>query len=1006
MILSLDNLDTGKFAPEGPLVRQLTEEISLSAASRNSISGQAAELVSRVRSSEQGPTRLDAFLGEFGLKSDEGVALMCLAEALLRVPDSQTIDDLIADKLGARAWRDHLGQSSSTLVNASTWGLMLTGQLVSMQRFNSHSPLDILRQMSAQLGKPVIRRCVRRAMSILSGEFIMGRTIDSALVRARKAESNARYSFDLLGEGARTTRVADGYFEAYRNAIQTIGGQQPPGTAGHPGMSIKLTALHPRYEARQARCIHDEMYPRLRHLLELAREQDIDLCIDAEEADRLTLSLELFERLCHERSLRGWNGMGLAVQAYGRRAKPVIQWLAETARKTERQIPVRLVKGAYWDTEIKRAQVQGLADYPVFTQKAHTDISYISCAEAMIKARPYLFCAFATHNAHTLTAVLHLAGNRSDLEFQRIHGMGERLYQAAGEMWGKKFPGVRVYAPVGNQKDLLAYLVRRLLENGANSSFVNRVYDQSLAPEQVVIDPIEAAGGTASIPLSSPREMYGAARLNSMGRDLASAQVLKSFMDLHQAKPFCPVPAAVRHASIDPMLKQASSAQPDWDALGGRARAAILRRAADLLETRAEDYFRVLATEAGKTIDDAVAEVREAVDFARYYAAETCREFAGAAPLPDGPTGETNLHSLHGRGVFLCISPWNFPLAIFLGQISAALLAGNSVVAKPAEQTPEVAALAVALLKEAGVPENALHLIAGGAEVGARLVSHRLISGVAFTGGTGTAARIQLALASTPDRPIIPFIAETGGQNTMIVDTSALIEQATDDIVKSAFLSAGQRCSALRILCVQEEIAASLMDLIRGATELLKIGDPCDPATDIGPIIDEAAKQRVCAHIERMRKLGCEIWSGGELDAAAAGAFLRPHIINIEHLTQLEGECFGPVLHVLAFSARHIDELIDDINALGYGLTLGIHSRIDARVDEIVARAKVGNIYVNRDMVGAVVGVQPFGGMGLSGTGPKAGGPLYLHRFAVEKTLSVNIAAKGGDIDLLRRSGP
>ena len=995
------SLDAHKFAREAPLVQQLASEINLSDSARSAISEQAAELVRRVRTSPRGPTMLDAFLNEFGLKTDEGVALMCLAESLLRVPDSKTLDDLIADKLAPGAWEKHLGQSGSPLVNASTWALMLTGRVVSMRRFEGKSPLGVLRTLGGRLGEPVIRRSVRQAMSILGQEFVMGKTLEEAMKRAFKTDPIVQYSFDILGEGARTMKVADAYFEAYKQSIPLVGSQQPTAGPRRSGMSIKLTALHPRYEMRQSRRVHDEMYPRLRKLFELAREHDISLCIDAEEADRLMLSLGLIERLCSEDSLQGWNGVALAVQAYGRRAKPVIHWLTELARRTERQIPVRLVKGAYWDAEIKHAQVEGMEDYPVFTCKAHTDVSYLSCAQTMLAARPNLFCAFATHNAHTLTAILHMAQDRSHMELQRIHGMGERLHESAREMWDE-FPPVRVYAPVGEHEDLLAYLVRRLLENGANSSFVNRLYDDALEPEFIVSDPIEVMHSLPALPLPSPRELYGPERPNSIGVDLSSADILNQIRESHKEAVSKDTPSQLEAEQFQAMLESARKAQCTWDELGGQGRAEILRRAADMLEARASDYYRILADEAGKTVDDAVAEVREAVDFARYYSLAATRDFALAQLLPDGPTGESNELSLHGRGVFLCISPWNFPLAIFVGQVAAALLAGNSVIAKPAEQTPRVAALAVQLLKEAGVPDDVLHLVTGGPETGAFLVEHPLIDGVAFTGGTDTAGKIQAALAKQPMRPIVPFIAETGGQNVMIVDSSALIEQTTDDVIRSAFLSAGQRCSALRVLCVQEEIADNLLESIRGAAEELSVGDPRDPRTDIGPIIDGEAKKRILTQVEQMRSKGCEIWSGGSLDESLQGSYLRPHIIEIGGLDQLERECFGPVLHLLRFKSTRVAELMAGVNALGFGLTLGIQSRVDTRIEEIAALAKVGNIYVNRDMVGAVVGVQPFGGMGLSGTGPKAGGPRYLQRFAVEKTVTINTTAKGGNVELLR----
>ena len=1004
---ALDRIDKHKFAREIPLARRLAGGFTLDEAARKAVVQEAAELVRRVRASPKGPTMLDAFLSEFGLHNDEGVALMCLAESLLRVPDPQTADELIADKLGSAHWHEHLGHSGSLLVNASTWALMLTGRTVSMSRFKDQSGGAVLQSLLGRLGEPVIRAAVRQAMGILGQEFVMGETMEAAIKRAGRLDGNTDYSFDILGEGARTAQVANDYYRAYGKAIPMVGQSQPPRGDRRSGMSIKLTALHPRYEARQAARVHAEMYPRLLKLCELAQRHDVPLCLDAEEADRLILSLELTERLCEAPSLAGWNGLGLAVQGYGKRAGQVIQWLSALAQRTRRQIAVRLVKGAYWDAEVKRAQIAGLPDYPVFTAKHNTDASYLSCAQAMLGERPHLFCAFATHNAHTLTTVLALAGgDRSNMELQRIHGMGERLHETAREMF-EDFPPVRVYAPAGRHEDLLAYLVRRLLENGANSSFVNRLYDEALAPEAIVADPLATVLARAAPTLPAPDLLYGPERPNSAGLDLASRAALGRLSAILSERSGVPAPkgAAPDSEQIGLWVESANLAQRTWDAAGGKRRAAILRAAADALEEAREEFFRVLATEAGKTVDDSVAEVREAVDFMRYYACQAERDFSAPSRLRDGPTGESNDLSLHGRGVFVCISPWNFPLAIFMGQVSAALLAGNAALAKPAEQTPRIAKMAVDLLHACGVPPDALQLVPGAGEVGAALVNHPGIAGVAFTGGTGTAAKIQMALANKPTRPIVPFIAETGGQNVMIADSSALVEQTTDDVIRSAFLSAGQRCSALRVLCVQNELADTLLESIRGAAAELAIGDPHDPATDIGPIIDRPALERIEAHVEWMRSLGCEVWSGGRQDESLDGPYIRPHVIGIDSLSQLEGECFGPVMHVLRFDAADLAGLVDSINELEFGLTLGVQSRIDARVNEIIARARVGNIYVNRDMVGAVVGVQPFGGMGLSGTGPKAGGPRYLHRFAVEKTITINTTAKGGNVELLRDTG-
>ena len=1023
-----------RFTDEESLVAALLDAAPYDEEVAGQIEDDAAALVRSVRADRAGRTVLDRFLAEYGLSNQEGVALMCLAEALLRIPDSRTAERLIADKLGAGAWSSHIGHSDDLLVNASTWALMLTGRVVALDRAFASDPLEWMRRLAKRLGEPVIQGALRQAMHILGAEFVLGRTIGEALSRSA---SPGPYSYDMLGEGARDAEAAQRYLEAYACAIASLAKAEPaPLPPKHPdfdrgpdaglglsapaetspsgrsmktprsglrtgaeaSVSVKLSALHPRYEFAQRERVHCELYPRLKSLAENARTVGIALTVDAEEADRLDLSLELVERLAMDDDLSDWPGLGMAVQAYGKRALPVIDWLAALARDSGRRIPVRLVKGAYWDAEIKHAQVEGLDDYPVFTRKAHTDVSYLSCAEAMLKSRPNLFCAFATHNAHTLAAVLHMAGDRSHMELQRIHGMGERLHEAAREMW-PDFPPVRVYAPVGEHRDLLAYLVRRLLENGANSSFVNRLYDRGLDPEDAVADPL---GGVGEASLPAPRDIYGPDRPNSAGMDLESPAVLEGYAGMQRARPRRDPPPP-EEADIDSVMARAREAQPEWDALGGGARADALRRFADLLEARAPDFHRALAHEAGKTVDDAVAEVREAVDFARYYAAQAERDFSGPLRLPDGPTGESGTLALHGRGAFLCVSPWNFPLAIFTGQVAAALLAGNSAVAKPAGQTPRVAAMAVELLRGAGVPGDVLHLVTGGPDVGASLASHPLVSGVAFTGGTATASKIRSALAGGPERPIIPFIAETGGLNAMVVDSSALIERATDDIVRSAFLSAGQRCSALRVLCVQEEVAGELLESVRGAAGALTVGDPRDPATDIGPIIDAPAHRRILAHVERMRGLGCGVWSGGLLGSGAGGTHLLPHIVEIGGLGELGGECFGPVLHVMRFAAGRIDQLMDGVNALGYGLTLGIQSRVEARIERIASLAKVGNIYVNRDMVGAVVGVHPFGGMGLSGTGPKAGGPRYLHRFAVEKTVSVNTTAKGGNVELLMR---
>ena len=952
-----------------------------------------------------------------------------------RLPEA---DRLIRDKLGEADWKRHMGQSDSILVNASTWGLMLTGKLVDLADETKRDVHGAFKRLIGRIGEPVVRLAVRQAMKIMGHQFVMGRTIEEALARSRKGANAAyRYSFDMLGEAALTAKDAQRYLDAYRMAIHAIGrsvGGAPADVFAAPSISVKLSALHPRYEhAKRARVLA-ELTPRVLELAQLAKSYGIGFTIDAEEADRLELSLDVIAAAYADPSLDGWEGYGLAVQAYQKRAPYVIDFIADLARRHRRRIPVRLVKGAYWDSEIKRAQVDGQAGYPVFTRKPNTDVSYLACARRLLDASDAIYPMFATHNAHTIAAVHRMAAGRA-FEFQKLHGMGDDLYAEVIPADRLNVP-CRVYAPVGSHEDLLPYLVRRLLENGANSSFVNRITDARVPVAELVRDPVETVSNFASIPhprIPLPVDLYrshGLDRTNSMGINLANDQHLHRLAaemnaairgDWHAA-PLVPGGSAtaerlpvtnpadrrevVGHwqpadaALVERALSNAVDAQPAWDMTPAASRAAILEHAADLLEARMPAFMAMCVKEAGKTIADSVAEVREAVDFLRYYAGQARTLFAPEA-LP-GPTGESNTLQLCGRGVFVCISPWNFPLAIFIGQISAALAAGNSVIAKPAEQTNLIGYAAVKLLHEAGVPEAALQFLPGdGATVGAALTRDPRVAGVAFTGSTDTARAINRALAARDNAPIATLIAETGGQNALIADSSALPEQLVKDAIGSAFTSAGQRCSAARVLFVQEDIADKVMTMLAGAMAELTVGDPALLSTDVGPVIDADALRMLEEHAARMdreaKKIACV-----ELGAQCAhGTFFAPRAYEIASLDVLHKEIFGPVLHVIRWKASELDAVIDAINATGYGLTLGVHSRIDETIEKIARRVRVGNCYVNRNQIGAVVGVQPFGGQGLSGTGPKAGGPHYLLRFASERTLTVNTTAAGGNASLL-----
>jgi len=1010
--------------PEPDTLRDLAARARLKPAERARVRAAAGGLLKALRA----PGRagwVDRFLQEYSLSSEEGAALLGLAEAYLRVPDPGTADALIRDKLALGDWRAHLGSADSALVNGATLGLIIAQSL-------TEAPSGALRGLTAKLGEPAIRAAVAGAMQRMGEAFVLGRDIREALRRADRGANRAfRYSFDMLGEGARTAPDAASYLEAYREAIVAIGAAASAGDVmTRDSISVKLSALHPRYEPFQAARAVPELTGRLIELARLAKADGIGLTVDAEEAERLEMSLSIIEAAARDPSLAGWDGLGMAVQAYQRRAPAVVDWAGALARATGRRLMVRLVKGAYWDTEIKRSQERGLADYPLFTRKSGTDVSYMACARALLE-HGGLYPAFATHNALTVATVMEWAGGRRDFEFQRLHGMGEGLYEG---LMAEKGVAVRVYAPVGGYRDLLAYLVRRLLENGANTSFVHQIGAANVSDDELLADPVEeaeAAGLTPHPAIPPPPELYGAERHNSAGLDLSDDQVVRSLMNAMRqawntpavAAPIVggrelrgaarPVENPADHgviagsvveagaADVTRAIDVAAGAQPVWNARGADERAAILERLADLLERDRAPLMALAMREAGKTLADALGEVREATDFCRYYAVEARRH--GARLRLPGPTGELNELSLAGRGVFACISPWNFPLAIFLGQVAAALAAGNTVIAKPAPQTPLIAAHAVRLAFEAGVPGEALQFTPGGAEVGAALVADPRVAGVAFTGSTASARRIARSLLEDETRPLVPLIAETGGLNAMLVDSTALPEQVTADVITSAFLSAGQRCSALRLLCLHEDVAPQVLEMLQGAMNELVIGDPADPRTDVGPVIDSAAKATIDAHIAH--------WHDRVLFACPTHAdvggkpFVPPTIIRLDAIAELDREIFGPVLHVVTWKAGTMEATVDAITRSGYGLTMGLHSRIGAAAQAVRGRAKVGNLYVNRSMIGAVVGVQPFGGEGLSGTGPKAGGPHYLPRFCVERTWTVDTTSAGGNASLLSLEG-
>ncbi|MEK0082957.1 bifunctional proline dehydrogenase/L-glutamate gamma-semialdehyde dehydrogenase PutA [Benzoatithermus flavus] len=1026
-------IDAAYHRDETDAVEMLLAELRFDPATVERIQARARRLAHRLRAETAAQGGVEAFMHAYSLDTHEGVMLMCLAEALLRVPDAETQEKLIRDKIGDVDWQKRVARSESFLVNASAFGLMLSGRVMRWDQPGEDFTTRF-RSLLGRLGEPVVREAMRQAMRILGQQFVLGQTIDQAIERAKRMhELGFRYSYDMLGEGAKTAADAARYFEAYHAALQRIAATAPQaGFFDRPSLSIKLSALHPRYEFAKWRRLEAELLPGLVGLLKAARAAGIAITIDAEESERLEPSLDLIERLATHPDLMGWNGLGLAVQAYQKRALYMIPWLAELARRTSRQIPVRLVKGAYWDTEIKHAQVLGVPDFPVFTRKVATDVSYLACAKRLLEGGELFYPQFATHNAHTIAAVIELAGNRrSGFEFQKLHGMGEALYRDLATVEHVGIP-CRVYAPVGSHKDLLPYLVRRLLENGANSSFVHQVVDPETSLEELIADPVQRLRSVHPKPhpkIRRPPELFAPQRKNAVGIDLSSP---KERAALEQAltraisgeRRFVAKPgigsAANRHAVRNPAdrrevigevafadaeaaeraLAAAHAAFAHWGRVRAEERAAILERAADLLEAERGVLLALCVKEAGKTIVDSVADWREAIDFLRYYAAEARRLFAAPMPLP-GPTGEDNRLRLEPRGVFVAISPWNFPIAIFTGQIAAALAAGNTVIAKPAEATALIAEEIISLLHKAGVPEDALiHVPGEGHVVGPVLVGDPRTAGVVFTGSTETAWAIQRTMAAK-DHPIRPLIAETGGLNAMIVDNTALPEQVVTDAIESAFRSAGQRCSALRVLFLQEEIAPKVIDMLTGAMAELQVGDPARLDTDVGPVIEEAAKEELERHVAAISAQARLLYRCPLDERHAHGSFVAPTLVEIDRIGRLEKESFGPILHVVRYPGSRLDQVVESINATGFGLTFGIHSRIDETIDHVVSRVRAGNIYVNRNIIGAVVGSQPFGGEGLSGTGFKAGGPYYLLRFAVERTVTVNTAAVGGNLALL-----
>ncbi|HEY0625401.1 MAG TPA: bifunctional proline dehydrogenase/L-glutamate gamma-semialdehyde dehydrogenase PutA [Allosphingosinicella sp.] len=984
-------------APEPEVLKPLLKDAELSPESRRRVENRALGMLAELRTA-QSSGWVNQFLQEYRLNTSEGIALLSLAEAFLRVPDPETADQLIADKLGNADWKAHKGKSHSTLVNSATWGLVIGRALVS-----ETEQASVLKRLIARAGEPFVRQAVGAAMRMMGEIFVMGRTIDEAIGRMRKRENRGfTASFDMLGEAARTFPDAERYYRSYEDAIRAVG---QVAAEGH-SISVKLSALHPRYEVAQYdRCV-SSLTEQVEALATLAKSFGIAFTIDAEETERLEMSLDIIEKVAGLPALKGWDGLGMAIQAYGKRARPTVAWANAIGERTGRRIAARLVKGAYWDSEIKHAQEQGLSDYPLFTRKAATDVSYLACARDMLAAKN-IYPAFATHNALTVATILEWAGDTRDFEFQRLHGMGEGLYETLVREEGYH---TRIYAPVGGHRDLLAYLVRRLLENGANSSFVHQLADETMTDAEILADPVKkiaAVGGTRHPAIPLPQDLFGADRKNSEGIDLNDRRELgrvakavqtplpflpKKDREGNYPQPAHPSPAA--EAMAKDAVSRALAAFPAWASRSVEERAACLDRLAGLLERERDTLMALAVQEAFKTIPDALGEVREAVDFCRYYA-DQARKGLHPIELP-GPTGERNMLRMEGRGAWVCIAPWNFPLAIFLGQVTAALVTGNTVVAKPAPQTPEIAAFAVGLAHSAGVPEDAVILAPGGPEIGAALTADVRIAGVAFTGSTATAKRIARTLLEDDDRPIVPLIAETGGINAMIVDSTALPEQVVADVVTSSFRSAGQRCSALRVLLLQEEIADRTLEMLGGAMDALVVGDPADPKTDVGPVIDKGAYDRLMGRRAAMQNSWLKT-----IPAPEEGLFVPPTLIRVDGIEAVDREWFGPLLHVTTWKAGQLGETVARVNKSGFGLTMGLHSRIARAADAVEDLATVGNLYVNRSMIGAIVGSQPFGGEGLSGTGPKAGGPHYLPRFCAERVTSTDTTSSGGNATLL-----
>jgi RHH-type transcriptional regulator, proline utilization regulon repressor / proline dehydrogenase / delta 1-pyrroline-5-carboxylate dehydrogenase len=1013
---------------ETAAINYLLAQLQFSTESYSHIAETAKNLILGTRERIKKENKLSSFLHQYDLSSEEGIALMCLAEALLRIPDTDTIDRLISDKISSSEWLKHLAQGDSLFTNAATWSLMLTGKIFAPKLNNEQTFGDTLKRLGSSFGTTLIRPMVMQGMKMIGNHFVMGQTINEAMQRAKGNEAlGYRYSYDMLGEAARTAADAERYFQAYLDAIRAIKETSSNHPIQNPGISIKLSALHPRYEYTHHDQILKELTPKLLLLSKAAKDQNIGLTVDAEEADRLDLSLDIIEAVFADPSLDGWEGFGLAVQAYQKRAPFVIDWLADLSKRHHRRLMVRLVKGAYWDAEIKLCQLLGLEGYPVYTRKNSTDVSYIVCAKKLIAEPQCFYSQFGTHNAQTVASILELMGDKKiDFEFQCLHGMGEALY-------GQLVHDIpcRIYAPVGSHKDLLGYLVRRLLENGANTSFINRLSDDKIPIEYLIENPVTRIAQLEQKPhprIPLPTNIYGS-RINSSGLDLSNSSILnkiKSAMDEADQKKWeagalingktikngqprsmsSPINhqiiiGSVYSATLDDVqaaLAHAEAGQRTWGKTPLDERAACLERAADLFEENRATLMTLLCKEGGKQIIDCVSEIREAVDFCRYYA-KSAKENLIPLTLP-GPTGEFNQLSLHPRGIFACISPWNFPLAIFTGQVVAALVCGNAVIAKPAEQTSIIGYYVTQLLHQAGIPENAIQLLPGqGSVIGSALVADERVAGIMFTGSTETAKLIQQTLANRSG-PMVPFIAETGGQNAMIVDSSALPEQVVMDVITSAFNSAGQRCSALRVLFLQKEIAPSIITMLKGAMAELHIGDPGLLTTDVGPVIDEDALHTLQAHLQKMKQEAVFLYQTPTHDLPQ-GYYFSPAMVELPTLNLLKREVFGPILHVIRYEAKQIDNVLASIVQTGYGLTFGIHSRINATVEAIINKLPVGNIYVNRNIVGAVVGVQPFGGEQLSGTGPKAGGPHYLPRLCVERCVSINTTAAGGNATLV-----